>query len=146
MPATPLTSAARLSLSLWLAAVLAAAAPAQARDPQPAVASAVQVQQNQSPDLVAFNSDEGLARLARSTAKADFAALANQFEPQSNGAFCGPTTAAIVLNAVHAGSKDQPRDRSRLSEAELHYLGPSVDVTVPRYTQESVVEIGRAHV
>mgnify|MGYP000735807889 CR=1 FL=1 len=34
------------------------------------------------------------------TSKVDFPALANQFEPQSNAAFCGPTSAAIVLNAL----------------------------------------------
>ena len=51
-----------------------------------------------SPGLVAFASDEGLARLAHSGAKADFAALANQFEAQFNSIFCGPTTAAIVLD------------------------------------------------
>ncbi|MEO8057598.1 MAG: phytochelatin synthase family protein, partial [Burkholderiales bacterium] len=50
--------------------------------------------------LVPFSSEEGLARLARSGAKVDFPALANQFEAQSNGAFCGPTTTAIVLNTV----------------------------------------------
>ena len=48
-------------------------------------------------ELIPFSSDEGLARLARSTAKVDFPALANQFEAQSNPAFCGPTSAAIVL-------------------------------------------------
>jgi hypothetical protein len=56
--------------------------------------------------------DEGRARLARTTAKVDFPALANQFEAQSNVAFCGPTTAAIVLNAVRSGSRDLPRDQS----------------------------------
>ena len=62
--------------------------------------------------LVAFNSDEGMTRLARAAEKADFPALANQFEAQSNAAFCGPTTVAIVLNALHARSRDLPRDRS----------------------------------
>ena len=52
-------------------------------------------------ELIPFSSDEGVARLARSTAKVDFPALANQFEAQSNPAFCGPTSAAIVLNAVY---------------------------------------------
>ena len=42
-------------------------------------------------ELVPFSSDEGLARLARSTAKVDFPALANQFEPQSNA------TLSVVL-------------------------------------------------
>ena len=43
-----------------------------------------------SQELVPFSSDEGLARLAHSAAKVDFPALANQFEAQSNRAFCGP--------------------------------------------------------
>ena len=65
--------------------------------------------------LTAFDSDEGMTRLTRSPARADFAALANQFEAQSNAAFCGPTTAAIVLNAVNGRRPDLPRDRSRAS-------------------------------
>ena len=56
------------------------------------------------PALVAFASEEGLARFAQAVAKVDFPALANQFEAQSNAAFCGPTTAAIVLNALRNGN------------------------------------------
>ena len=70
-------------------------------------------------ELLPFSSDEGLARLARSNAKVDFPALANQFEPQSNAAFCGPTSAAIVLNALHGRGADLPRDRSRLRVEDL---------------------------
>ena len=71
--------------------------------------------------LVAFASDEGMARFVRAGAKVDFPALANQFEPQSNAAFCGPTTAAIVLNAVRGRSRDLPRDRSRLRAEDLQF-------------------------
>lgn len=92
--------------------------------------------------LVPFASDEGLARLARATDKIDFASLANQFEPQSNVAFCGPTTAAIVLNSVRARAKDLPRDRSRLRPEDQRYFPGGVDLTVPRYTQENVVAKG----
>lgn len=70
--------------------------------------------------LVAFDSAEGQARLTRTTAKADFPALARHFEAQSNGAFCGPTSAAIVLNAM---------------------LPPGAAMTV-RHTQDSVVARG----
>jgi Phytochelatin synthase len=42
-------------------------------------------------ELIPFSSDEGLARLAHSTAKVDFPVLANKFEAQSNPTFCGPT-------------------------------------------------------
>lgn len=92
--------------------------------------------------LVSFNSDEGIARLTRANAKADFPPLANQFEPQSNAAFCGPTTAAIVLNAARSGSRDLPRDRSRLHPEDLRYLPSGFDLTVPRFTQDNVISKG----
>jgi hypothetical protein len=93
-------------------------------------------------ELVPFSSDEGLARLARSTAKVDFPALANQFEPQSNPAFCGPTSAAIVLNAVYGRSADLPRDRSRLRAEDLQYVPSNYDPTIPRFTQDNVITKG----
>ena len=92
--------------------------------------------------LVSFNSDEGIARLARANARADFAALANQFEAQSNAAFCGPTTAAIVLNAARSGSRDLPRDRSRLHPEDFRYLPSGFEPTVPRFTQDNVISKG----
>jgi hypothetical protein len=92
--------------------------------------------------LVVFNSDEGLARLARARAKVDFPALANQFEAQSNIAFCGPTTAAIVLNAVRSGGRDLPRDHSRLHPEDLRYIPSGFDLTVPRFTQDNVISKG----
>lgn len=94
-------------------------------------------------ELVPFSSDEGLARLARSNAKVDFPALANQFEPQSNAAFCGPTSAAIVLNAVRGRSSDLPRDRSRLRVADLQYFPSNFDPTIPRFTQDNVITKGQ---
>jgi hypothetical protein len=93
--------------------------------------------------LVAFTSDEGLARLARAQAKVDFPALANQFEAQSNIAFCGPTTVAIVLNAVRGRSQDLPRDRSRLRAEDLQYLPRGFDLTIPRFTQDNVISKGQ---
>jgi len=109
---------------------LLAASPALARDAAPAVA----------PGLVAFSSDDGLARLARSPAKVDFPALANQFEAQTNSLFCGPTTAAIVLNAVRARSPDLPRDRSRLRTDDLRNISGGYDPVIPRYTQDNVIK------
>ena len=93
--------------------------------------------------LVAFASNEGLARLARADGKVDFPALANQFEAQSNIAFCGPTTVAIVLNAVRGRSPDLPRDSSRLRPEDLQYLRSGSDLTVPRYTQDNVIGKGQ---
>ena len=123
---------ARLGLAFLLA--LALVSQALARDdgaPTPAAG------------LVAFGSVEGLARLARATAKTDFPALANQFEAQSNGAFCGPTTAAIVLNALRSGSPDLPRDRSRLRAEDSRHLPGGFDLSVPRFTQDNVIGKGR---
>ena len=70
--------------------------------------------------LQAFDSEEGMTRLVRAEARADFALLANHFEPQVNGLFCGPATAAIVLNALHGQG-----------------------VAQSRFTQESVIAKGR---
>jgi hypothetical protein len=95
-----------------------------------------------SPELVAFASEEGMARLVRSTARADFAALANQFEAQYNGAFCGPTTAAIVLNALVGRSEEAPRDESRLRPADLAHVRAPSALTLARHTQDSVIEKG----
>src|SRR6516165_1173399 len=93
-----------------------------------------------SQELVPFASDEGLARLSRSDARVNFPALANQFEAEYNGAFCGPTSAAIVLNAVEGRSPDLPRDTSRLRADDLKYLPTGVDPALPRFTQDNVLD------
>ena len=67
--------------------------------------------------LVAFASDEGLRRLARADSKRGFASLASRFEARLNGAFFGPTTAAIVRNIVCNRSADFPRDRNAFARA-----------------------------
>ena len=121
----------RHALAALLAATLLLHAPAHA-DTAPA----------QPTELVAFSSDEGLARLARAEAKADFAALANQFEPQSNVMFCGPTSAAIVLNAASTQGRELPRDRSRLRPEDLQFLPATLDPSVPRFTQDNVIGKG----
>ena len=142
----------RLVLALLLALVGADVAlardepslPAAAQTPAAVVAPAAPAASAPVADagLVAFASDEGLLRLARSTAKAGFAALANQFEPQSNAAFCGPTSATIVLNAVGGGGAALPRDRSRLRVQDLQHLPAGADLSLPRYTQDTVIEQG----
>jgi Phytochelatin synthase len=122
---------ARLGLTVLLATTFAA--PALARDAvSPVVAQG----------LVAFASDEGMTRLARSPAKVDFPPLANQFEAQINSIFCGPTTAAIVLNAVRARSPDLPRDSSRLRAEDLRHIPGASDPTIPRFTQDNVITKG----
>ncbi|MEY4748999.1 MAG: hypothetical protein RIQ60_1213 [Pseudomonadota bacterium] len=133
----------RVFLSLWLGcSLLWGGAPVLAQTAQQAAVA------DAAAALVPFNSPEGYARLARASAHADFAALVNQFEPQSNGIFCGPTSSAIVLNALMVGHRPEllPRDGSRLSTEEREWLlrryGPRADPTVARHTQESVIARG----
>lgn len=92
-----------------------------------------------APQLIPFASEEGMARLARATAKADFPSLANQFEAQSNAAFCGPTSTAIVLNALFYQTPQLPRDRSRLRPEDTQYAPQGFDLSVPRFTQDNVI-------
>jgi hypothetical protein len=92
--------------------------------------------------LVEMASGEGLARLSRATAKADFAALANPFEAQINGAFCGPTSAAIVLNAASSRGAALPRDHDRLRPDDLRHLPAGADPIVPRHTPDLVIAKG----
>jgi hypothetical protein len=127
-----ISHAARIVLALLLAAAPLRAAFALDNAP----ATAVQ-------ELVLFASDEGLTRLARSNAKVDFPALANQFEPQSNAVFCGPTSAAIVLNALHGRGANLPRDRSRLRAEDFLYVPNSYDPAIPRFTQDNVIIKGQ---
>ena len=93
--------------------------------------------------LVSFSEPASIQRLERSKFKVDFFHLANQFESQSNKAFCGPTSATIVLNALRAGNAqiEKPQDRSLLSEADFQVFStvfsPSFDPLFRRYTQNT---------
>jgi len=135
-----------LACAAWVAtaaALLPACAPYGAPASAPASAVAPVSTEAKAPAaLVPFASEEGLARLARSGASADFAALANQFEAQYNGAFCGPTSAAIVLNATHSRGAGLPRDHTRLRKDDVQFMPAGADPIVPRYTQDSVIERG----
>jgi len=125
----------RCVLALILVAVAACESP-RAVGTAPAAATAA------TPALTSFASDEGLTRLARARAKADFALLANQFEAQFHAFFCGPTSAAIVLNAIRSRSADLPRDHGRLKADDLRHVPGGYDPIVPRYTQDNVISAG----
>ncbi len=134
-----MTTLVRLGLALLVGAMLGC----QSAPPQPTSAAAPQTAAADAGfGLVPFASDEGLRRLARAEAKRGFAALANQYEAQLNGAFCGPTTAAIVLNTVRNRSADLPRDHDRLRPDDLRNMPPGMDPIVPRYTQDNVIAKG----
>lgn len=94
-------------------------------------------------ELLEFSSQESVQRFLNSQAKVDFFSLANQFEPQSNAFFCGPTTAAIVLNAFGPEKVGAPKDKSRFSKEEVKYVPEGFDPAVGRHTQETVVLKGK---
>lgn len=133
-----------LSVALFATATLLSACATHGAATSPATTSAAttSAEAKASPALVPFASDEGVARLAHSGAKVDFAALANQFEAQYNGAFCGPTSAAIVLNTVNSRSPDLQRDHTRLRKDDVQFMPAGADPIVPRFTQDSVIDRG----
>lgn len=129
----------RVALALLVSAILGCQSPPMA----PAATSAPPTSAPAAaPALVPFATEEGLRRLASADVKRGFAALANQYEAQLNVAFCGPTTAAIVLNAARTRSPELPRDHGRLREGDLKNLRPGADPIVPRYTQDNVIAKG----
>jgi hypothetical protein len=153
----PTTRRARLRVAVVALALVCAASPAGARESgaaggashavapagpaaagQPAAATA----------LVPFASAESAARLDRSRAKVDFFHLANEFESQTNRAYCGPTSAVIVLNALRGGEAgvEMPEAPSLLPEDVRPLLPPNVDLLFHRYTQQAFFDAAAARV
>lgn len=91
--------------------------------------------------IVDWGSPEGINRLEESDYKTDFFKLANHFESQHNKIFCGPTSAAIVLNSlrVRNGSVQIPEDKTLLNQSDLQYLASKKwSPFFQRYTQNNV--------
>ena len=90
--------------------------------------------------LVEFTDPESMTRLSRSDYKIDFFHLAVQFESQTNKAFCGPTSATIVLNALRAANDriEKPQDASLVPAGVRQRLGGAFDPLYHRYTQYDV--------
>ena len=91
--------------------------------------------------IIGWGSPEGIARLEESKYKIDFFKLANHFESQHNKIFCGPTSAAIVLNSlrIRHDSVHIPEDKSLLGPADLKYLSSKTwSPFFARYTQNNV--------
>lgn len=105
----------------------------------------VQSTSEQKPVLVLFSSDEGIARMRSAEYVVDFYALANYFESQDNGAVCGPTTAAIVLNALNAEALRSKqlnisKDVSSISQNDMKYVPKDADPFLNEYTQNNVFD------
>lgn len=90
-------------------------------------------------EVLAFTAPESAERLARSRYKVDFFHLASHFEGQTNKAFCGPTAATIVLNALRADNPriEKPQDPSLLPP-ELKGVSLRFDPLFHRYTQQDL--------
>lgn len=86
-----------------------------------------------------WRTDEGRKRFQESQYKADFFHLINNFESQKNKIFCGPTTAAIVLNTLQFGKeKDIPYDMTLLANDDKKYLPADFQPLFNRYTQNNI--------
>ena len=91
--------------------------------------------------IVDWGSIEGISRLEESNYKTDFFKLANHFESQHNKIFCGPASAAIVLNSlrVRNGNIQIPEDKTLLNQSDLKYLASKKwSPFFQRYTQNNV--------
>ncbi|WP_428356534.1 phytochelatin synthase family protein [Methyloprofundus sp.] len=91
--------------------------------------------------IVNWGSATGIHRLEESNYKTDFFKLANQFESQHNKIFCGPASAAIVLNSlrVRNGSIQLPEDKALLNQSDLQYLtSKKWSPFFQRYTQNNI--------
>lgn len=135
----PLSCAAILALATLLSACASSPTAPSTASPSPALNTTTPPNPTV---LVPFASDEGLARLSRSRFRSNFATLANQFEAQYNVAFCGPTSATIVLNAMERRRDVLPRDTVRLQAGDLRSLPAGLNPIIPRYTQDSVIAKG----
>jgi len=94
-------------------------------------------------ELIKWGSDEGVRRLESSKYKVDFFPLANNFESQTNKIFCGPATAAIILNAfrVRNSSLKLPIDDSVMSKVDRKNLSAFFNPLFNRYTQNNIFKV-----
>jgi hypothetical protein len=89
--------------------------------------------------LVRWESEESMKRIERSQYKRDFFKLSNHFEAQSNKLYCGPTSAAIVLNALNLRkNEDLPTAKYNYDEVSLKLKPTKWDPQFKRYTQENI--------
>ena len=72
--------------------------------------------------LINWNSEQGIQRLAKSQYKLDFFELANHFQTQPNGVFCGPTSGSIVLNALRLGKKDDRLPYTSFNKQDAKFI------------------------
>ena len=90
--------------------------------------------------LVEWDSEESLARLARSSHKKDFFPLSNHFVSQDNKIFCGPASSATVLNALRLRKKEGlPQDELSIANDERAWLPDDFNPFYGKYTPNNVL-------
>jgi len=88
--------------------------------------------------LVAWNTEEGQSRLARSVHKTDFFQLANNFQPQANPLYCGIASSVIVLNAMRLNKNAVPSQKPIEVEVPKDLGGGRL--YYPAYSQETLLD------
>ena len=92
-----------------------------------------------SPVLVDWTAPASQARLARSAHKVDFFPLSNHFVGQDNKIFCGPTSVAIVLNALRPRNPDAPLTTHSLTPEDRAWMRPGSNPFLRKYTPHNVL-------
>lgn len=98
-----------------------------------------------TPTLIPFSSAQGIKIFQDSKYKVDFFHLANQFEAQDNSMYCGPTTAAIILNTLNIDNLrikkvNVVKDTISISINERKYFPADYDPFLNRFTQSNVFD------
>ncbi len=92
-----------------------------------------------APVLVSWTTPASQARLIRSAHKADFFPLSNHFVGQDNKIFCGPTSVAIVLNALRPRHPDAPLTTHSLTSEDRAWMRPGSNPFLRKYTPHNVL-------
>ena len=92
-----------------------------------------------SPVLVDWTAPASQARLARSAHKVDFFPLSNHFIGQDNRIFCGPTSVAIVLNALRPRHPDAPLTTHSLTPEDRAWMRAGSNPFLRKYTPHNVL-------
>ena len=92
-----------------------------------------------SPVLVDWTAPASQARLVRSAHRVDFFPLSNHFIGQDNKIFCGPTSVAIVLNALRPRHPDAPLTTHSLTPEDRAWMRAGSNPFLRKYTPHNVL-------
>ncbi len=113
------------------------------------LASCASIQKGSSSfNVLEWDTPEGVVRLERTPFKVDFFPLVNVFESQSNKIYCGPTSGAIVLNALRLRDEAIPKPlNAQLTDKKLlKHIPKDVNPNFERYSQSNFLNAKTAAV